>query len=34
MMSLTGLLSKWSLSRQIREGADGAGLEGDGVTKM
>src|SRR5882672_9459408 len=27
MMSLTGLLSKWPLIRQIRERADGTGLE-------
>jgi hypothetical protein len=27
MASFTGLLSKWPLIRQIREGADGTGLE-------
>jgi hypothetical protein len=30
MTSLTGLLSKWPLVRQIRERADGLGLEGIG----
>jgi hypothetical protein len=27
MVALTGLLSEWPLIRQIREGADGTGLE-------
>ena len=30
MPSLTGLLSKWPRIRQIRERADGSGLEGMG----
>jgi hypothetical protein len=30
MASLTGLLSKWPLIRQIRERADGSGLQGIG----
>jgi hypothetical protein len=34
MTSLTGLLGKWPLIRQIREGADGSGLEVMGVRKM
>ena len=34
MTSLTALLSKWLLVRQIRERADGSGLQGDWVRKM
>jgi hypothetical protein len=34
MTSLIALFSKWQLIRQIRERADGLGIEGDGVTKM
>ena len=34
MASLTGLLSKWLLIRQIRERAAGSGLEEIGQGKM
>jgi hypothetical protein len=34
MTSLTALLSKWSLIRQIADCADGSGLEREGVRKM
>ena len=34
MASLTGLLSKWPLIRQIRERADATGLEEIGQGKM